>query len=203
MTTSPKLSDAQVRAKLSQLKKIGLYNGNLRRKQPTKYGKSVLNKYMDVLEGKAHVVTVKPVSGSKAKGNRLAKQEFGATQRVVRNKVVIKGSGAETARFAPKTKDIRLTRTNAQGETYTRIVIKKTIRTKDDLPKLKKNQSFRIPFNRWGETAYIYRIDADELWALVQEYEGKYKGILRNVEVVTYKSARKARVARDEDGEDE
>lgn len=200
----PSLSDPQVRSKLAKLKKLGLYNGNLRKKTPTEYGRKVLARYMDVLEGRAHVVTVTPEKGKgsrQRKGYKEARQGYGEVARVVRNKVVVrKEQEKETARYNKRTKTVE----TFSGD-YKRTIIRRRVTNVSELPDLQKKQAYAVPFNRWGRTEYVTVLSKDELQKILQEYAGKYKNILNYVQLMTFrgKVRRDLVVEDDDDGEDE
>ena len=58
MNITTKQRNAQERSSLAKLKRLGLYSGSAR-KNATKYGKTLIKKYADVLAGQAQVVIVK------------------------------------------------------------------------------------------------------------------------------------------------
>lgn len=189
-SNKPSLSDRQVLQALAVLKKRALYNGKLRGKTaPTKYGRELAKKYSDVIEGRAHVVTIK----SNIKRNKGYKEarEFKETNRVVKNKVIVpKTFSKERVTYSRKTGDIRVTSHNTSGS-YVRIKRKKKVQTLADLSALKKNQRYVVTFNRGkGHEPDTPTFESkEELISILGEYErtGRYKNIASNVDVIEYR----------------
>lgn len=88
--------NSQLKNSLSQLKKLGLYNPKSPRKAPTKYAKSLVKKYADVIGSKPKAEVVK-VPASVAK-------EFAGQYRTKRTKkgaaVIVPKAGGMKARYS-------------------------------------------------------------------------------------------------------
>lgn len=87
-----KARDKAARSDLAKLKAKGLYNGDLRKQKPTRYGRNLVRRFADVLTGKAAVVTTSTKAGLeyrkhgfRGKGNRIV-VEKAPTDRIVFNK---------------------------------------------------------------------------------------------------------------------
>ena len=156
------------------MKRKGLYTGDTRR--PTKYGKSLLRKFADVLSGRAEVVTVS--RKGKSKGYKEAHAYANASRediRVVRNRIVVPVNPGETVSFSRKTGRVRVSRTIG-GEKFIRERFKQPL-TGPNSYKLKGNERFAVPFYRRGQIEWYYYTQEDfqEFWYLYVSEGGRTK----------------------------
>jgi len=158
-----KAIDAENRERLKILKKQGLYSGDLRKK-PTRYAKSLIHKFSDVIAGRATAVKLpdakaaKPYAeGYKTKGDR----------------VVIPTAPGQTFRFNPKTAEIEGKRVLPTGKVAKSRILP---REKGKLPGMGpippgKTRYYSIYFRRGTKLVLGYRTDSfAELQKFMEEY---------------------------------
>ena len=156
----------KLRHDLRRLKEKGLYSGDLRRK-PTAYGHKVRNKYLDVLEGKAAVITAP---------SRKEARLFSDTFKVKRDKIVVPKQKGENVRYNPDTGEITATR-RAFGKRIHIVKVASRRGSWHSLPPEKKGRFYRMPFGTGG-MAYTFDSRA-ELAKFMEPYEQKsYKPYL-------------------------
>lgn len=177
---SKKPRDSQaVKSGLKTLREKGLYKPEKSRAAPTKYAKSLLTKFADVLTGKASVVT------ASAKGRKgfaaAAKYKTGAkdapgTVRVVRNKIVVPTQGGETARFT-KSGKVRVTR-RVGRDVYVREPFPGRVKSLDDiLRSTKSNERIAVPLYRGQRGVEWMNMTAAEFKAFYSQYAATYKDL--------------------------
>ena len=165
----------QLKSDLRKLKEKGLYSGDLRRK-PTGYGHKVRNKFKDVLEGKAAVVSAP---------SRKEARAFSDTFKVKRNKIVVPKQKGDRVRYNSKSGAIEASR-KAFGKRIKITVVSSRKGTWHELPSEKKGRFYRIPFGSGG-IAYTFDSRA-ELAKFMEPYEQKafnpYRDWCQYVEVL-------------------
>lgn len=150
---------AQVKKSLAILRKKGLYKPKSARKAPTKYAKSLLKKYSDVVANRSFVV----------KATKEAAPKLAEHYRVTRGRVVIPKAGMNVK---PKI--------TAKGEVIRRIAIDdKSYRYRPahmvdgDWPELGPHQSYTVQV-RYGRRGGIVSVGTrEELINLINEYSHK------------------------------
>lgn len=113
-TKSVKLSQAE-KANLAKLRKRGLYKPKDARK-PTKYAKSLLRKFADVLSGNAGVVEVDAETAKRYRDKSAKSSEI----RSKGNKVIVPKLPGEKISFSRKRHEIDVSRRMKTGERYVR-----------------------------------------------------------------------------------
>lgn len=105
---------AETRRQLAKLRKLGLYKGKATREQPTKYGKSLLKRFADVISGTAAVVTVPKQS------RKTVKAEYAGQLDYQRGKLIVPKNplNAERVRFSRKDEQVTVTGVGPTGRTY-------------------------------------------------------------------------------------
>ena len=174
-----KRAEASTRKSLSILRKAGLYNPKNARKTPTNYAKRLLRKenLQSVIYGKADTVKV---PRSVAADYRQRGFE------VRNNRVVVSRDGFKTKpRYNKKEKEIV-----KYSETEILRPLK-NINSVNDLPPLKKNQFYAIPFKRGHIIEFQNRTELSDIIALIDDYEKRstnpYKDILKYIHIGTKK----------------
>ncbi len=190
---------AQVRKSLSILRKAGLYNPKSPRAAPTRYAKSLVTRYADVVSRKAFVVSVP----------KAAQKQISEQYRVHRGKAIVsKDTFTDRARFDKKTGGVVKYKT-LKGGGYFKFQ-SANVKTLEELPKLKKGQTYAVPFRQGRNIEFQTRADLDELIKLINSYEtrktreGKaakgYEDIIRYIQIGTRVEPRRQT---DDDEEDD
>lgn len=149
-------SKLQLKSALLTLKKLGLYEPKQPRKAPTKYAKSLVKKYSDVLAGKSEVVKI-----PKSAVPELAK-EFRAKKSKKRGGVAVVPKAAGTkAKFSKKQNTI----VRSIGAYEFRPYADKNVLIRGELPKLKRGERLAV---RIGNTFRIFNSDRELSEALAQ-----------------------------------
>lgn len=163
-TQKPSERQVQQKAALKALSRKGLYRAKKPRAAPTRYGKSLLQRFADVLEGRASVVTA-PKS-KRSKGHKAAR-EYSETLRTVRNKIVVPTHANETARYSPKARKVLVTR-RVGRDRYIREPFKEKITSLEQLKRLMGKKDYvSIPLYRgrkgteWRNLSYE---NFEEFW---------------------------------------
>lgn len=160
----------QIRSQLAQLKKAGLYTGDVRNAKGGWRQKSIIKQYSDVLSGKAKSVKV-----------GKAARDFDPSYRAKNKRVVVKAEKGETFRYS-KTSGGIISTVERYGIKFKRILPGKVIRRVEDLPRAKrkgKKYLYKLPHNPildydgmkqefikyankkgYGEAIEIYEVDA-------------------------------------------
>lgn len=180
-------SDAKVKAQLKILKSKGLYSGDLR-KAPTRYAKRQTRKFADVISGNAKVVTVKR---TKIAGPKFAPAKYYTSRTyrkfgfvVKQRKVVIPIQPGEKVSLSKGR--VKVTR-QVRGETYTRTPIPILNRDVNNLPELRANQRYLIPFARGRGKIDYQTFTREELIRLVTEYaKSKWQTMGEYIEIQTH-----------------
>lgn len=142
-TPNVKLSQAQ-KADLSKLRAAGVYKPKNPRK-PTKYGKSLLSKFADILAGTSKAVKVER---DVARNYRDKKAKPG-TVRAVGNRVIVPVQKGEKAYYSKKRKELDVTYKLETGERYIRTPFKKVPRTYEQLEsQLKDGDRIAVAYYR-------------------------------------------------------
>lgn len=194
-----KQARAQVRKSLAILKAKGLYKPTAPRAAPTRYAKSLITKYADVVAGKAFVVKIP----------KAASKDVREQYRVRRGRAVVsKDTFTDRARFDRRSGGI-VKYKSLKGGGYFKFQ-NANVKSIDELPKLKKGQTYAIPFRQGRNIEFQTRAGLDELIALINSYEtrktreGKeakgYEDIIRYIQIGTRVEPRRRA---DEYGEDE
>lgn len=165
-------SSQAIKSGVKTLRKKGLYKPEKPRAAPTKYAKSLLRRFADVLSGHASVVTATPAKEKrkrKTKGFSAAK-EYATTLRTTRNKIIVPTQAGEVARYSPRAKKILVTR-RVGADRYIREPFKKPINTLSDLEgSLKRGDRIAVPLFR-GSRGVDYRwMTLDDFKAFWREY---------------------------------
>jgi hypothetical protein len=198
MSNTSKSDTQALKDKLKVLKKHGLYSGDLR-KQPTRYAKSLIKKFDDVISGNAQVVKVPKTKGEKqarAKARELA-DAFGDTVRAKGSHVIVKVKDkGEKARYVGGKQGgtIATTRTLESGTVLTHEYIRGGM---EHLPPLRPGESYALPLKNGRSIMYIYRAKEEEIYALANHYEHDpkkpYVGASQNIQIVYQGKRRKRR----------
>lgn len=181
---------------LAILKKSGLYKGDLRRSEPSRYAVRLAEKFADVASGRAQVVAVPHIKSGRSKGARAANEraaslasEFSTVMRSKGSRVIVRTAHeSERAHYSRATQSIITTSTDAAGRRITR----EYVHTAADgaLPVLGENQAYSLPFSRGKDGVfYIQRADADEILAVANQYETKginpYRNATGHIQIAT------------------
>lgn len=186
---------AQVRKNLSVLRKKGLYSPKNVRAKPTKYALSIAKKYADVASGKAYVM----------KADTATLKKLSETYRVRKGRVVVpKFNWSDTARISRKTGEV---------EQFKRIGSRRykfrpaNATSLDNLPALKGNDTYLIPFRQGRKLNFIMSRDRAEILALAAGYEQRqknaYADIAKFIQIGSEIDARGRPIVFEEDEEDE
>lgn len=176
---SSKEQNRRQRADLARLKKLGLYRGNAR-KNPTRYGKSLIKKYADVLAGKAAVV--KAPSKAAARAYRDEGSKAPGTVRVSGDRIVVPKLRGEKLRYDKKRKEvIGYWKDKATGKTYKKHVTK----TGTDLETFSKRDDiiYSLLWMRGSEAERMFFSQYKELLNFIEPYGGM-KRLGRYVEIL-------------------
>jgi len=152
---------AKIKSNLKQLRELGLYAGDLR-KRPTKYALRTIAKFDAVLKGNASVV--RPVNPNKFKGIFEVKG----------NAVIVPRRKGEKITVDKKTGEI-VSKRKVGGRTIT--ARGKQIKRGENIPKPGKERrvQYAVPFNsRGGGTTWMRFPDWDTLQKFMAGYD--YKG---------------------------
>lgn len=173
---------------LKKLREKGLYKPKKPRAAPTKYGKSLLSRFADVLSGKASVVTAveKGRKGFKAasKYARSGNDKMG-TVRVVRNKIVVPTQAGEIARFSKK--GVRVTRRVGE-DVYVREPLQKH---KQILEQLKPGDRIAVPLNRGKRGVEWMQLTPEDYRAFQRQYDETYKNLGSHVQIFRLEKAKR------------
>lgn len=162
---------------LKKLREKGLYTPKDARAAPTKYGRSMIRKYRDVLDGRATVITI-PKS-KRSKGWKAARDSADPSLGVYahRNKLVVPKNERERISWSPKDKTYRVSFWSTDKTTrYVREPVKRKISNPSQL-KLREGQRISIPFNRPGrgiEWMNLTEQEFKEAWAQYHDH-GTYR----------------------------
>lgn len=138
-----KRAQAQLKNSLKQLRKLGLYNPKNARKAPTKYSKSLIKRYSDVLAGKSEVVHVPTSVAPKLKGEfRVKRSKKGSVA------IVPKAAGTK-AKFSKKQNTI----VRSVGSYEFRPYADRMVLMRGELPKMKRGERIAV---RIGNTFRIF-----------------------------------------------
>ena len=156
-----KQATRETKAQLKELKKQGLYHGDLR-KNPTRYAKSLIKKFSEVLGGRAAVVK----TGSKAA------KEYKEGYQTSRDKVIVPKVAGETFTFNKKTKRIESKYVMPGGE-RARSVIEPTRGKEPKPPKTKSGETvyYSIYFRQGKQIKRMFRTDD---FGLLREFMAQY-----------------------------
>ncbi len=194
-----KAERAQVRRSLAILKSKGLYKPAKPGVKPTRYAKSLVNKYRDVIEGRAAVVKV---------SDKQARREYRDAFRVRGDKVVVPTQTVtQTVRYSKKDKTIYRYASLEGGSVKYKFKALKAINNIDDLPDLKTGQFYALPFRNGSTIRYENVASKEELRALIAEYAGRvknpYRQAIKYVQLGTATRIAKRAVEIEEDDGDE
>lgn len=175
-TKKPAFTEAQ-KAGLKVLKDRGLYHPkNPRSLTPgaAKYAKSLLNKFGDVISGKASVVTAsaKGQKGFKAAAKYHHADEIVGTVRVKGNKIIIPSQAGEHAYFSKKTGSVVVAR-KVGRDRYIRTPFPKRITTIESLrDQLRPGDRIAVPQFRGKRGVNWFNMDQSEFIKLWQQGSG-------------------------------
>lgn len=151
---------SQVKSSLQQLRKLGLYNPKNARKAPTKYAKSLVKKYADVLGPKAKSEVIKI---PKAAAAAIKAQDY----RVVKGKkkavAVVPKMGGMKASYNKKSGEIIR---RAGDYTMRQYPDRFVFLSGGELPKLKRGERWAV---RIGNSFRVFE-DVEELRRAMAEY---------------------------------
>lgn len=170
-TKKPALSQAQ-KSGLKVLRKKGVYKPKAPRAAPTRYAKSLLGKFADLLTGKASIVTAsqKGRKGFGAARKFKREKEAVGTLRVVRNKIIVPTQAGEVARFSKKKGTVRVTRKLGK-DFYVREPFAKPIYSLKDLKsQLKPGDRVAVPLYRGHRGVEWRTLTYDDFAAFWREY---------------------------------
>lgn len=176
MARNPKSRQAEKSA-LNRLRAKGLYSPKNPAAAPTDYGRSLIRKYRDVLEGRATVITV-PKS-KRSKGFKTARENSDPTLGVYsyRNKIIVPKNAGENVSWNKRNKTFRISRWSDDKTTrYVREPINRKIRNPSQI-KLRPGERISIPFNRPGRGVEWMNLTAEEFreaWVQYHDH-GKYR----------------------------
>ncbi|MGE3388105.1 MAG: hypothetical protein AB7K41_15350 [Bdellovibrionales bacterium] len=162
---------------LKKLREKGLYTPKDARAAPTKYGRSMIRKYRDVLDGRATVITIPKTKRSK--GWKAARDNADPSLGVYahRNKLVVPKNEREHISWSTKKKTYRVSFWSTDKTTrYVREPVKRKISNPAQI-KLREGQRISIPFNRPGrgiEWMNLTEQEFKETWAEYHD-RGRYK----------------------------
>jgi hypothetical protein len=173
-----KKSASQLRAFRSQVAKLkakGLVSSKVdaRSQKQTKYMKSIVRKYADVLSGKAAVVNV---------GRKTAKEYDEKSFRPRFGKIAVRKEKGERVYFDKKSKTVKSTR-KAYGNRVTKLILPQKKFDIEKLPKARKGYRtfYSVPFNGWTSSPRFENMD--ELRAFMQGYEVSMPNWMKYVEI--------------------
>lgn len=183
--SSKKLTNAQLkkfRSDVAKLKAKGLVSAKVdaRKQAPTKYMKSQVKKFTDVLEGKAKVAHVPKRADAKA---------FAEKFRVKGKSVIIPAKPDEHIAYSKKNKAFSATRRTKSGKKITREIYSQSP-SKSRPPSNAKNVLYVIPLGNNGEQRQSFD-SWEDLVLFMEPYETKknpYKDWEEHVEIVRYES---------------
>lgn len=157
MKDKTKKTDAQLKNSLKQLKKLGLYNPQNSRKAPTRYAKSLIKKYNDVLSGKAEVISI-----PKAAAKNL-KTEFKIVVGKKKAVAVVPKAAGTKAKYSKKLGTV----VRNIGRYNLRPYPDKMVLLRGQFPELKRGERLAI---RIGNTFRIFK-DQDEVSRAIAQYD--------------------------------
>lgn len=166
---------AQVRKSLSVLRKKGLYNPKNARAKPTDYGIRLARKFSDVATGKAFVL----------KADKATIKKLGETYQTRNQRVVVpKFSWADRATINKKTGEVRYTKSIGGARYRFRPA---NVTDVKDLPKLKKGQTYLVPFKHGNKLSFVSETSLEDIMKLVADYEKRgsnsYKDIAKYIQI--------------------
>jgi len=177
--SSTTTSLAQVKKSLSVLRRKGLYKPSVKRGAPTRYAKSLLKKYSDVVSGEATVVTAPTV--------REASAQRGAF-RTSRKKIVVRKSEfSERARYSRKAGGV----VQYMGVPGARYYLRPAnVSHIGEVPPLVEDQFYALPFRHGTKISFTFASSVEEIARLVLEYEtdvtkNVYKDMLSYLQIGT------------------
>jgi len=165
---------------------MGLYSGDLRRAEPSRYARKLANDFADVLNGRAQIVTIAKQKSGRATGAKAARDKakelastFGTTMRAKGSKVIVRTASPGERAVYSRTSDTIVTRYKDQAG---RIITHEYIKPGNErLPELGPDQTYALPFSRGKDGIfYIERATEEEILALANEYESKGKNPYRD-----------------------
>lgn len=170
----------ETKAALKQLKRKGLYHGDLR-KAPTRYAEKLVDEFADVLAGRAQVVAVPKRGIGKREASARARaiaEQFAGNIRAKENRLIVKvARPEEKAVYRPKAKEVVTRYTRPTGELITH---KYVAPEAGRLPPLGEGESYALPFNRGKKgIEYVMRATEEDIMALANEYEKKIENPYR------------------------
>lgn len=156
---NPKETRAQLRKSLSILKARGLYKPTRPHAKPTKYAAGLVKKFADVVAGKSFVV----------KADKAAIPGLSENYRTRRGRVIVpKDTFTDKVRFDKKSGGlVKYKKTRNANYKF----VSANVKSLDDLPPLKKGQTYAVPFRQGRYIEFQTRASLEELKALLMEYE--------------------------------
>ena len=144
-----------------------------RSQRETRYMKSLVKKYSDVLSGKATVVNV---------GRKTAKEYSEDTFRPRFGKIVVPKKKGEHVYFDKKSKQVITTR-KEYGQSIKKIIRPQKEFSIESLPKPRKGKRlfYRVPFNGWTNSPRFE--DLQELKNFMSGYEASFPNWQNHIEI--------------------
>ncbi len=165
---------AQVKKSLKILRDKGLYEPKNARAKPTRYGKSLIKKFGDVVKGKAFVLSAKPEALAKLKADQY---------RMSHGKVVIPAQGTNVRPRISKTGDV-IRRQTIGKATYR---MRPARFRNGEVEDITAFQSYRFPVRHGNRVAWHNERSKAELMRLANEYaemNGRGFDIMQYVQIV-------------------
>jgi hypothetical protein len=165
---------AQVKAEVALLKKAGLYSGDLR-KPITDYAQRLTRRYADVIAGEAQVVKISPTKSSAKKiAEHLSNEYAGLVRKASGGKVIVKNLNKKyDEKLSYSHSEQTIVSTTKSGDERVRHVylrnagIRFNPKTMSyeafNVPELKNNQRYAVPYLRNGKLGYSYFANMDDL----------------------------------------
>jgi hypothetical protein len=129
-------------SELSKLRKLGLYSGKAARGQPTKYARQQINRFRDVLDGKAAVIEAPKSARQKYKGSESL--DFKGSKIIVPKNPL----SGERVTYSKREKSIKIFGDAPNGKRYTKRLIGPDEFDRIVKPAPGKEIIYQVPFGR-------------------------------------------------------
>lgn len=175
---------AQVKKQLAILKKKGLYTPKAPRAKPTRYAKSLLKKYSDVVAGKSFVV----------KADKAALSKLADTYRTAHGRVIIPAQGTNVRPTITKSGEV-VRKMSIAGRKYKFRPV--AMGPDGMIEPIGPNQSYSVPIREGNRLRFQSISSREELYKLAQEYApsgGRGFDILKYVQIIETEGSGKYRI---------
>lgn len=197
-----KPTSQETKAGLKVLKAKGLYKGDLRKPQPTRYATKLVEEYRDVISGRAQVIKIgrsptgrnKGIAAAKAKARELS-SEYTKTVRSKGERIIVRtGRPDEKVYYSPAADTIVTQYRDAMGRKIEHEYVRQGTKREDleeeyegepdqlaeaqadNLPNLKPGQTYALPLSQgYGGVHYEMRATKQEILDLAFQYEAATK----------------------------